>query len=101
MCIPFGIQMGILPSNTPIPTAPQQPMVPPLPEMIQLCENDEFKRGVIQDMERLAKLDKLRGFEFVKNIFLSPRMFSVENGLLTPTFKIKRMEAKVELLFSN
>lgn len=32
----------------------------------------------------------------VKDIFLYPEQFSVENGLLTPTFKAKRHELKVK-----
>lgn len=32
----------------------------------------------------------------VKDIFLYPEQFSVENGLLTPTFKAKRHELKAK-----
>ncbi|PFH50070.1 hypothetical protein AMATHDRAFT_61830 [Amanita thiersii Skay4041] len=40
-----------------------------------------------------AKRNELKGFEVVRRIHLSLNQFSVENGTLTPTFKIKRKDA--------
>jgi len=45
-------------------------------------------------MQQTGVAAKLRGFEHVKGIHLSHELFSVENGILTPTFKLKRNEAK-------
>lgn len=55
-----------------------------------LCENSELKKLILKDMNAKAKEFKLSGFEQVKSIHLDHNEFSVENGLLTPTFKLKR-----------
>ncbi|KAJ3203010.1 hypothetical protein HDU67_010443 [Dinochytrium kinnereticum] len=44
-------------------------------------------------MDAVGRRGKLRGFEFVKGVYLEPEFFSVQNGMLTPTFKLKRNEA--------
>ena len=44
-------------------------------------------------MNRLAVVNKLSGLEKIKNIYMTTEAFSVENGLLTPTFKLKRQQA--------
>ena len=45
-----------------------------------------------------CKEAKLQGFEMVKKVALEPEVWSVENGILTPTFKLKRNEAKKKYL---
>jgi long-chain acyl-CoA synthetase len=45
-------------------------------------------------MMAVGKANQLRGFEFVKSIYLTPTQFSVQNDLLTPTFKLKRPQAQ-------
>ena len=62
--------------------------------MSDLCSNDEFKKVVAEDLAKQAKAAKLHGFEKAKAIHLEPELWSVENEMLTPTFKLKRNFAK-------
>lgn len=60
-----------------------------------LCVSDvAFKRAVEKSMEVVAKEAGLKGFECVKATFLESAPFTVENNLLTPTFKLKRQQLK-------
>ncbi|XP_048758754.1 long-chain-fatty-acid--CoA ligase 5-like isoform X2 [Ostrea edulis] len=64
--------------------------------MEELCSNPDVKKEILADMTKIGKTGGLHSFEQVKDIFLYPELFSVENGLLTPTFKTKRHELKVK-----
>ncbi|TTE96765.1 Long-chain-fatty-acid--CoA ligase 6 [Bagarius yarrelli] len=59
-----------------------------------LCENVELKKAILDDMLCLGKASGLHSFEQVKDIHVHNEMFSIENGLLTPTLKAKRPELK-------
>ena len=56
----------------------------------ELCKNDDFKKDLFDDLMQLAAKNKLSSLEKPKEIMLLPDEFSVENDLLTPTFKLKR-----------
>uniref|UniRef100_A0A8C6Q3N7 Long-chain-fatty-acid--CoA ligase n=1 Tax=Nothobranchius furzeri TaxID=105023 RepID=A0A8C6Q3N7_NOTFU len=72
-----------------------------------LCKNTELKKAILEDLVRLGKANGLLSFEQVKNIYIYSEMFSIENGLLTPTLKAKRPElkeffkAKIDDLYSS
>ncbi|XP_042393761.1 long chain acyl-CoA synthetase 6, peroxisomal-like isoform X2 [Zingiber officinale] len=60
----------------------------------KLCNDQRTKAAVLAEMDAIGKQAQLRGFEFVKAVTLVLEPFTLENGLLTPTFKIKRPQAK-------
>jgi long-chain acyl-CoA synthetase len=60
----------------------------------QICKSEKLKNMIIEDIKRLAKHNGLHGLETPKALHFSDELFSVENGLLTPTFKLKRQQAR-------
>ncbi|CAF0726603.1 unnamed protein product [Adineta steineri] len=60
--------------------------------IVELCKKKEIKELIFNDIKRLEKANLLKGFEMVKDIYLHPELFTVENNLLTPTMKTKRPE---------
>jgi long-chain acyl-CoA synthetase len=45
---------------------------------------------IFDDILQLCKEHKLSGLERPKDIYLHSEPFSIDNNLLTPTFKLKR-----------
>jgi len=62
-------------------------------DMAQLCKNKVVRDAIHASMRQEGKSAKLRSFEQVAAIHLTPDLFSVENGMMTPTFKLKRPQA--------
>ncbi|KAJ3082496.1 Long chain acyl-CoA synthetase 7 peroxisomal [Quaeritorhiza haematococci] len=90
-----AIKKGILPAKTenPGPLVPGQPALPEI--MSKLSQDERFQKLIMDDMVRIAKTQKLAGFEIPKAIYLEGKeLMSIDNGLLTPTLKLKREAAK-------
>ncbi|XP_026706973.1 long-chain-fatty-acid--CoA ligase 5 isoform X1 [Athene cunicularia] len=72
-----------------------------------VCKNPAVKTAILEDMVRLGREAGLKSFEQVKDLYIHTEMFSVENGLLTPTLKAKRAELvklfqkQIESLYSS
>ena len=45
---------------------------------------------MVKELAAAAKSNKLKGFERIAAVHLEPEAFSAENGLMTPSFKLKR-----------
>ena len=55
-----------------------------------LCATPEANAHVLSALQAQGKLSKLKGFEVVKAVHLDTVEFSMENDLITPTFKLRR-----------
>ncbi|NWV03068.1 ACSL5 ligase, partial [Ptilonorhynchus violaceus] len=72
-----------------------------------LCKNPAVKKAILDDMTRLGREAGLKSFEQVKDLYLHKELFTVENGLLTPTLKAKRgdlvkfFQKEIDALYSS
>lgn len=57
------------------------------------CRDEKVKKQVLKDVDRVSRKSKLAGFERLKNLTLEVEPFTVQNELLTPTLKLKRVIA--------
>eukprot|EP01084_Bolivina_argentea_P254709 428269_1 len=61
----------------------------------EISRDAEIASTILKAMTETGRAAGLKGFELVKVIHLEVDPFSVENGLLTPSFKVKRHVIKV------
>ena len=61
----------------------------------ELCNDPALKKAVSAQLMALATSNKFSSLEKPREIHLTEEPFSVENNLLTPTFKLKRNIGKV------
>ena len=59
-----------------------------------LCRNSKLKNDILAQIKACSKANGLHGFETVRALHLSSEPFSDVNGLLTPTFKLKRQRLR-------
>ena len=55
----------------------------------QFCASPEINQAVLKALEVHARANDLKGFEVLKRAHLISEAFTPENGLLSPTFKLK------------
>ncbi|KAI8824958.1 uncharacterized protein EV422DRAFT_564316 [Fimicolochytrium jonesii] len=68
----------------------------PVKPFAELCQDDDVRKALLEDLTKYGRAEGLKGFELVKDIYLETTPFSPENGLHTPTFKLKRHEAQAK-----
>ncbi|KAF9541450.1 hypothetical protein EC957_003069 [Mortierella hygrophila] len=54
------------------------------------CQDPKLRRAVLQELTLVAQAAGLKKFEIPRAVLIEPNPFTIENDLLTPTFKIKR-----------
>jgi long-chain acyl-CoA synthetase len=59
-------------------------------DMDVICKSDKAKEYVLSELAKTGKAEKLKGFEIIRAVHLAPTPFTIEEDLLTPTFKLKR-----------
>jgi len=64
----------------------------------ELCKREDFCQAVLADASKVGKEASLAGFEMIKSLYVEKDPFTVEEGLLTPTLKLKRQQAKDKYL---
>lgn len=60
----------------------------------ELVKLPAVKKAILDDMVSVGKSAKLTGFELVRDVYLEAKPWTVEDGILTPSFKLKRADAK-------
>lgn len=56
--------------------------------LVEIAKNPEVKQRIYKEIDKLNK--KLGNWEQIKKVEITPEVWSVENGMLTPTMKLKR-----------
>ncbi|RUO96781.1 hypothetical protein BC936DRAFT_141465, partial [Jimgerdemannia flammicorona] len=60
----------------------------------ELVRDPTVRKHVLGTITSFGKVNDLKGFENIKAVYLTEEEFSIENDMLTPTFKLKRDIAK-------
>ncbi|KZT57438.1 acetyl-CoA synthetase-like protein [Calocera cornea HHB12733] len=61
--------------------------------LAKAAADERVVSAIMAVLNRQAEQERLKGFERVKRVHVAMEPFSIENGILTATFKVKRMAA--------
>lgn len=59
----------------------------------EAVKDERVVKAILDILTQESAKNGLKGYEYVRRIHVSNELFSMENGTLTPTFKIKRKDA--------
>jgi long-chain acyl-CoA synthetase len=54
------------------------------------CQSSELESSILEDLERVCRAEKLKGYEIPKAVLFHPEEWTPESGYVTPSFKLKR-----------
>ncbi|XP_074578147.1 long chain acyl-CoA synthetase 1-like [Curcuma longa] len=60
--------------------------------LYDLCQLEDLKKYILEELKKVAETNKLRGFEHIKGIVVDPLPFDIERDLVTATMKKKRAQ---------
>ncbi|TPX31806.1 hypothetical protein SmJEL517_g04949 [Synchytrium microbalum] len=80
-----AIELGLIPKDVTIPA-----LGVVTPELEKVCKDTKIMEVILKDIEKLGRDRKVMGYELPKAICLKPEIMTIQNGLLTPTNKVKR-----------
>lgn len=58
------------------------------------CKNQKIRRVILEELTKIGKEEKLMSYEQIRSLYLHPEMFTLQNGLATPTMKVKRLTVR-------
>jgi len=59
----------------------------------EAVKDERVVKAILDILTKESTKNGLKGYEYVRRIHVSNELFSMENGTLTPTFKLKRKDA--------
>lgn len=65
-------------------------------EFADVCQSDELREVLVKEFARIFAENKLKGFERIVKFSVETDPWTVENGLMTPTFKLLRKNIKTK-----
>lgn len=63
-----------------------------------LCQIPEVKKEIVVSLKKAGEAANLKGFERLADIYIDHEPFTVENNLITPTFKLKRPQVRMNTM---
>lgn len=58
----------------------------------ELCGEELVEKLILEDMNKIGRQNGLKSFELAKKLHLSAEQFTIENNLLTPSLKNRRIQ---------